>query len=201
MKPWSVFKSKFSLSKNSYFYWIQLKNAISKAWKENLQKGDKHFHDLTFSEHHIIKKYQIYSLSKCNSKELYSLQASLNDTKTKSQTYFEKLFPNKEVEWKCIYLVVRRVTIDTNLRILKYKTLNNILYLNEKLFRFKIIRSPLCSFCNSERETPIHLFHSFSRTKSLWSRLQGLLNSEILPSQMRHRVLSLVFQIIKKHLK
>ena len=79
-KPCSVFKSKFSLSKNNHFYWIRLNNAIPKAWKENLYKGEKNFHDLTLSGQHIIKKYQIFSLSKCNSKELYSLQASLNDT-------------------------------------------------------------------------------------------------------------------------
>ena len=117
MKPWSVFESEFSLSKNSHFYWIQLNNTIPKAWKESLYKGDKNFHDLTFSGHHIIKKYQIYSLSKCSSKELYSLQVSLNETKAKSQIYFEKCFPNKEIKWKCIYLVPRSVTIDTNLRI------------------------------------------------------------------------------------
>ena len=46
----------------------------------------------------------------------------------------------------------RRVTIDTNLRIFQYKILNNVLYLNEKLFKFKIVSSPLCSFCNSENE-------------------------------------------------
>ena len=77
MKPWSVFKSEFSLSKNNHFYWTQLNNAIPKAWKENLYKGDENFHDFIFSRHHIIKKYQIYFLSKCNSKELYSLQVSL----------------------------------------------------------------------------------------------------------------------------
>ena len=33
MKPWSVFKSEFSLSKNSHFCWIQLNSAIPKAWK------------------------------------------------------------------------------------------------------------------------------------------------------------------------
>ena len=50
----------------------------------------------------ISLKYQISSLSKGNSKELCSPQVSLNETKTKSQIYFEKLFPNKEIEWKCI---------------------------------------------------------------------------------------------------
>ena len=88
----SEFKREFSLSKNSYFYWIQLNDVIPKAWKENFYKGDEDFHDLTFSGYHIIKKYQIYSLSKCKSNELYSLQVSLNESKTASQTYFEKYF-------------------------------------------------------------------------------------------------------------
>ena len=77
----------------------------------------------------------------------------------------------------------RRVTIDTNLRIFRYKILNNVLYLNEKLFKSKIVSSPLCSFCNSENETPIHLFHSCNQTESLWCKLQELLNSEILLAQ------------------
>ena len=76
-----------------------------------------------------------------------------------------------------------RVTIDTNLCILQYKILNNVLYLNEKLFKFKIVSSPLCSFCNSENETPIHLFYSCNQAKSLWSKLQELMNSEVLLPQ------------------
>ena len=60
MKPWSVFKSEFSLSKNNYFYWIQLNNAIPNAYKENLYKGDKILHEFNFSQHHIIKKYHVY---------------------------------------------------------------------------------------------------------------------------------------------
>ena len=90
MKPWSVFESKFSLSKSSHFYWIQSNNAILKAREENLYKGDKNFNDLIFSGHHI-KKYQIYALSKCCSKELYSLQISLNDLK-QSRKYILKNF-------------------------------------------------------------------------------------------------------------
>ena len=94
------------------------------------QKLGKSLHELTFSGHHIIKKYQIYSLSKCNSKEVYSLKVSLNETKTKLQIYSKKLFPNKEIKWKCIYLLPRRVTSDTNVRVFQYKVLNNVLYFN-----------------------------------------------------------------------
>ena len=50
-------------------------------------------------------------------------------------------------------------------------------------FKLKIVSSPLCSFCNSENESPIHLFCSCNQTKFLWSKLQELLNSEILLPQ------------------
>ena len=76
-----------------------------------------------------------------------------------------------------------RMIIGTNLCIFQYKFLNNVLHLNEKLFKFKIISSPLCAFCNLENETPIHLFYSCNQTKSLWSKLQKLANSEILLPQ------------------
>ena len=121
MKPWSVFKSKSSLIISNHFYWIQLNKAIQKGWKENLCKEDKNWRDLTLSGHHIIKKYQIYSLTKCNSRDSCSLKVSLNETKTKSQIYFEKHFQNKEIEWKCIYLMSHRVTIEMNLHIYQYK--------------------------------------------------------------------------------
>ena len=102
MKTWSKFKAESNLSKNSHFYWIQLNNVFAKAWKENLYKGYKNFHDLTFSGHHIVKKNPVYSLIKCNNKELYSLKISLKGSKTTSQVYFEKRFQNKEIEWRCI---------------------------------------------------------------------------------------------------
>ena len=70
-----------------------------------------------------------------------------------------------------------RVTIDTNLCIFQYKIFSNVLYLNEKRFKFKIVSSPLCSFSTSENETLIHLFYSCNQAKSFWSKLQDSLLS------------------------
>ena len=69
------------------------------------------------------------------------------------------------------------VTIDTNLRIFQYKIFNNVLYLNEKFFKFEIVSSPLCSFSTSEKEIPIHLFYSCNQAKSFRSKLQDSLLS------------------------
>ena len=47
----------------------------------------------------------------------------------------------------------------------------------KNFFKFKIVSSPLCSFCNLEDKTPTRLFYSCNHTKSLWSKFQELLNS------------------------
>ena len=154
-------------------------NAIPKSWKEELRRSNHISDALSLYDHHMIKKNQIYSLDKCNSKELYCLQISLNNSKTRSQLYFEDLFQIKDFDWKHVYLLPRRVTVDTNQRIFHYKILNNVQYLNEKLVRFKKVSCPLFSFCQSENETPIHLFHGCIKTNLLWYKLKQFLKVKI----------------------
>ena len=64
-------------------------------------------------DHHLIKSNKTYSLNKCNSKELYCLQISLNNSKTRSQLYFEDLFQKKDIDWKHIFYHVELLCIQT----------------------------------------------------------------------------------------
>ena len=82
---------------------------MRKSWKEELRRSNGISDALSVYDHHLIKSNQIYSLNKCNSKELYRLQISLNNSKTGSQLYFEDLFQKKDIDWKHIYLLPRRV--------------------------------------------------------------------------------------------
>ena len=56
---------------------------------------------------------------------------------------------------------------------------NNVLYLNKMLHKFKKIESPLCSYCNMESETPLHLFYSCPKTKELWHQLSDFLSQDL----------------------
>ena len=89
----------------------------------------------------LIKKHQILSLNKLNSAILYEILINANNSKPNSQTYFENLFSNFKPDWKSIYLLPRRVILDTNVRMSQYKLLDNVLYLNNMLFRFKKVDS------------------------------------------------------------
>ena len=83
--------------------------------------------------HQLIKNNQILAPEKLIPKELYSLSIFLKTEIPSSQKYFIRLFPSLQCNWKDIYLLPRKVTIDTKLRIFQYKLLNNILYLNNHL--------------------------------------------------------------------
>ena len=77
-------------------------------------------------------------------------------------------------------MLPRIVTIESSLRSFQYKILNNILYLNERLFKFRVVDSPLCSLCRLENESVIHLFCTCIKTKKLWKRLQSW-TKDVLP--------------------
>ena len=80
-------------------------------------------------------------------------------------------FSNIEPPWKEIYLTVHKVTANSHLLCFNYKIINNVLYLNKKLFQFGKTQSSLCSFCDTEAETVLHVFHKCSVNKILWNQL------------------------------
>ena len=121
-KVWLDIKPQFILSNKQHYFWIQLINAIPKSWKEELRRSNRVSNTLSVYDHYLIKRNQIYSLDRCNSKELYCLQMSLYNKKTRSQLYFEDLFENKDIDWKQVYLLPRRVNMDSNLRIIHIKS-------------------------------------------------------------------------------
>ena len=51
-----------------------------------------------------------------------------------------------------------KLLLTQNLEEFQYNLLNNIFFTSEKLFRFKVIESPLCAFCKTEIESSEHFF-------------------------------------------
>ena len=76
-----------------------------------------------------------------------------------SEVFKNELLKTDSFDWKQIYLLPRLVTLDSYSRSFQYKILNNVLYLNKKLFAFGKSTSPLCPFCKLSDETVLHLFY------------------------------------------
>ena len=60
------------------------------------------------------------------------------------QQYFTTLFLYLNLDWKLIYFLSRILTKNTCLKAFQYKFLNNELYLNHKLFPFKVSTTSFC---------------------------------------------------------
>ena len=76
-----------------------------------------------------------------------------------------------DIDWATVYLLPQKTTIESRMHIFQYKILNNILYLNNRLYKFGYVESPMCSLCNSETETMTHLFCHCSKTDQMWNSL------------------------------
>ena len=86
-----------------------------------------------------------------------------------SQDYFEKHFSQSHIDWKKNSILPRVVTVDNRIRVFQERM----------LFKFGIVSRSLCSFCNSEEETPFHIFHNCTHTKNPWNQLQTFINENL----------------------
>ena len=139
MKSWDCAKLQFFLKNNMQFPYQQIIHALPQHWKETIKQFTGNLNNLYIQDHHLIKGNTIYDLEKLNSKEIYHMQLCLKYDKLTCQSYHEKSFLDYDFNWKLIYGIPRIATLETKIRIFQYKLLNNVLYLNKKLFQFGII--------------------------------------------------------------
>ena len=169
----------FKLEQRLYFKWMQLLNVIPSNWKNNLKHSNIYSQNLILLDHNLVKSNSLFNIEMLDPRELYCIINSSRNNKPTSQIYFLKKFDSKELNWRIIYTLPRKVTTNTHLRSFQYKILSNILYLNERLFVIGLSTTPFCSFCNSFGENMTHLFCDCITTQCLWKKLQLKLNDNI----------------------
>ena len=75
------------------------------------------------------------------------------------------------MEWDKVYSLPFRSTLDSKTREFQYKILNCIVYTNEKLYRFGLVASPSCTFCQKSAESIEHLLFSCKISSELWKHV------------------------------
>ena len=68
IKPWEDIKIEFHLKDTQKIYWLQIIDALPKSWKDAILKDKGNAKNLVIFDHHIVRKSQICSLNKLNSK-------------------------------------------------------------------------------------------------------------------------------------
>ena len=75
------------------------------------------------------------------------------------------------IDWKRVYLLSFRTTLETKLREFQFKILNRIVFTNEKLFCFGMAESDKCAFCQTEVESIEHLLFSCKISSVFWKHV------------------------------
>ena len=107
------------------------------------------------------------------------MQLLLKYDKPTCQSYHKKIFDDYNFNWKLIYRIPGIATLETKIRIFQYKLLNNVLYLNKKLFQFSITSQSKCSFCELFDETPQHIFYKCTYAQNLCNQLWLYLSEKV----------------------
>ena len=77
----------------------------------------------------VIKKNNLTSHDKLHSGELYNILVYTSNHKLTSQIYSENLFSKQELNWKEIYILPRKASLDCNVRSFQYKVLNKFFFI------------------------------------------------------------------------
>ena len=94
------------------------------------------------------------------------------------QDYHEKKFHEYDFNWKLICRIPRIATYKTKIHVFRYKLLNNVLYLNKRLFHFGIISQSNCFFCELHNETSF-LWMQCTYAQNLWHQLSLHLSKKV----------------------
>ena len=115
--------------------------------------------------------------SKQINKTLYSIQQKSQNTNDNSteMKWKKQLNVNENTDWRIIYIIPFKSTIDTYLRNFQYKFLSRIIPTNKFLTKCGLKECSLCEFCQSDIETIDHLFWECAYIQELWTKLQYFL--------------------------
>ena len=117
--------------------------------------------NIVYHDHHLVKNDRIVALE----------NAHLHHN-----NILKLCFPHLNLNWKLIYPLPWILNDNTSLRAFWYKVLNNVLYLNHKLFQFKVCTTSLCLYFNQHNETVQHynIFSALSTKYFIIDRNQTL---------------------------
>ena len=119
--------------------------------------------------------------SKRTCKLIYSVLVKNNQEKPTSVSYWQQKL-NKQLDdksWEQFFFMPRKATIGSYTRCFQFKIINNALLLNSQLYKFGLVDSPKCSFCDMIDQTSIHFFNDCNITLNLWQKVKNWLEPSL----------------------
>ena len=134
-------------------------SAIPPNWKLLPKDGENNNNriDKTVSDD------DVQDITRLTSKSIYSTLVKRIQIPPTAQSKFNSLYNiSGIIDWKNIYQLPGRVTLDIRTRASQYKIQNRILHkiYIYKIYKMNLVPSPMCPFCGGHEETLEHLLIS-----------------------------------------
>ncbi|RUA06576.1 MAG: hypothetical protein DSY43_01730, partial [Gammaproteobacteria bacterium] len=162
---------------SEYLIWRSIIDAIPAEWRVQLKLGIDQSSNLDISVKYMEISNKLTPVNKVNAKMIYWKLTKRKFKKATSQRSIAEKLGETDIEWSSVYSRIYQSTIDTKLRAFQYKILNNCLYLNQKLFLFKLVESPNCTFCFHHIESIEHFFLECLETRNFYIKCRIWLKS------------------------
>ena len=115
LMDWVLAKRKFELADRDMMRWLSIVQAILSTWKKQISNYGKRINEKTLADI-VIPNMKV--------KEVYAKLLRSRVQKSTSQKAIEKLLANDDINWQEVYMIPRKVSISSSLRIFQYKILN-----------------------------------------------------------------------------
>ena len=128
LKSWDAFREK-NLSLSDYLLLQGIFSAIPPNWKLSLEDGENTNNQ---TDNAAVSDNDVQDVTRMTSKSIYYTLVKRIQIPPTAQSKFNSLHNiSGIIDWKNIYLLPGRVTLDTRTRAFQYKILNRILSTNE----------------------------------------------------------------------
>ena len=121
-------------------------------------------------------------LSKKGCQDIYTYFNSYVLEKCKGEIKWENILNiNADAKWwQTHHIIPFYITMDTKLQWFQYRVTHRILATNSYLKKIRYTESDLCTFCNTEIETIMHLLCNCSSVSCLWRDLNDWINEKVI---------------------
>ena len=137
-------------------------------------------------DHAILINDILIPILDASSKHIYRSFLAKKQTTPTAKEKLSAKYHHLTIDWKRVYLLSFRTTLETKLWEFQFKILNRIVFTNEKLFRFGMAESDKCVFCQTEVESIEHLLFSCKISSVFWKHvLSWLRDNNIIVENLR----------------
>jgi hypothetical protein len=177
-------KTKFDLNAGDFLNYYKIKNSIQKYWKSELINQQRPRQNIDYLINRITANTKVTRL-------IYNIQILKKRKPIETKLVkWQNEFDNVTLNWKQIFIIPLKCTIDTKLREYQYKYLWKIVPSNTFLYKCKLTESTICDFCSMSTETVKHLFWECQYVQRFWMDLTSFLQTKNIHVRIDYKLIT-----------